>query len=162
QVHLTHVVREMRNQLAGCPPGEKGCRLAENVAEQLVPQVHDDPLPPLGHQISGDVAAEAFQEVGEQQQHGGLTDQFLLGQNFVEDGLELVDEQRRPGRVQHHRQKRNGELGPVGRRVPQQSKELFHSLNRYFSSTQSATTPSRQVIFFPSSYPRPSYVIGTS
>jgi len=28
---------------------------------------------------------------------------------------------------------------------------LFYSVNRYFTSTQSATTPSRQVIFLPSS-----------
>ena len=38
----------------------------------------------------------------------------------------------------------------------QQAEERIHSVNRYFRSTHNATTPSRHVIFFPSSYPRPS------
>ncbi len=77
---------------------------------------------------------------------------LLLGQQHpVEDRLDQIGEEDGPGRVQRHRQERNGELAPVGRRVPKQPKELFHSRNRYLSRTHSATTPSRQVIFFPSS-----------
>ena len=57
----------------------------------------------------------------------------------------------RPGRVDHHRDERDDEPAAVRRRVAKQPLELVHSVNRYLSSTHSATTPSRHVIFLPSS-----------
>ena len=56
-----------------------------------------------------------------------------------------------PRRVYQHREQGDGHPAPVGPRILEQAAELVHSVNRYFSSTHSATMPSRQVIFFPSS-----------
>ena len=61
-----------------------------------------------------------------------------------------------PAAYSAHRHEGERQPAPVRRGVTQKASELVHSVNRYFTSTQSATTPSRQVIFFPSSYPRPS------
>ncbi len=71
-------------------------------------------------------------------------------------------ERGRGGAVQHHGGQRCGQPRAMRARVFEQSAKGVHSLNRYLSSTHSATTPSRQPIFLPSSYPRPSYVMGTS
>ena len=45
----------------------------------------------------------------------------------------------------------HGEAAAIGPRVLQEASEFVHSVNRYLISTQSATMPSRHVIFLPSS-----------
>ena len=62
-----------------------------------------------------------------------------------------VGEAGRGGGVDQHRRDRRGEAPAIRAGVAKQAGERVHSVNRYFSSTQSATNPSRQVIFLPSS-----------
>ena len=53
--------------------------------------------------------------------------------------------------VDDHRCDRSGQSPAVGPGELEQPEKGGHSPNRYFSSTQTATTPSRQPIFLPSS-----------
>ena len=69
--------------------------------------------------------------------------------------IERDESGRRRGIEQHGRDSRD-ESPAIRARVSEQPGEGVHSVNRYFSRTHSATKPSSQVIFFPSSYPRPS------
>ena len=74
-----------------------------------------------------------------------------LGQHVVDDRL---DQGRHGGRrrgIHHHGRERHGKSPAIRPGVPEQAVKRIHSVNRYFSSTHSATKPSRQVIFLPSS-----------
>ena len=53
--------------------------------------------------------------------------------------------------INHHRGDGRDETPAVRAGVTEQARERIHSVNRYLNSTHSATKPSRQVIFFPSS-----------
>ena len=50
-LHLPDVVGDTRHQLAGRAAAEEGGGLIEDVAEQLVPHVADDPLPNVRHEV---------------------------------------------------------------------------------------------------------------
>ena len=56
-----------------------------------------------------------------------------------------------PDGVQQHPREGRHEAPSVGAGELQQPDERIQSVTRYLSRTQSATTPSRQVIFFPCS-----------
>ena len=74
-----------------------------------------------------------------------------VGQHRVHQRLDQGDEAGRRRGVEQHRRDRRGKAPAIRARVGEQPRERAHSVNRYFSSTHSATKPSRQVIFFPSS-----------
>ena len=52
-----------------CPvdaPAEERRRLIEDVPEELIAQIAHDPLADVGHQVAGEVRAEPFGQIGEQ------------------------------------------------------------------------------------------------
>ena len=150
-LHLADVVGHAREQLARRAAREEARRLPEDVPLQPVAQVAHDPLADVGHQVGGEVRAEALEDVEADDERGDERQVLAVRQHLVEDVLDQVCERRRCRRVHEHRRKRPREAQAIGRRVAKQSEERVHSVNRYFSSTQSAVNPSRQVIFLPSS-----------
>ena len=81
-----------------------------------------------------------------------LRDVLLPRQDAVEDGLDLRGQEApRPTAYTSIAAIAQMSLQAIGSRVAEQAKERVHSVKRYFSSTHSATTPSRHVIFLPSS-----------
>ena len=153
---LVDVVGDVRHQLAGGAPLEEPCRLVEDVPEELIAQIAHHPLADVGHQVGREERPHAFDDVEREddRRHPG---QPLLGRkDHVDDGLDLINQDDVGAGVEDHRAERCDEAPAIRPRVPEQTIETVHSVNRYFKSTQSATTPSRQVIFLPSSYPRPS------
>ena len=73
------------------------------------------------------------------------------GKQLVENRFDQRDDESRRDGVEHHRDHRPRQAASVGFRVPEEPEKRVHSVKRYFRSTHSATTPSRQVIFLPSS-----------
>ena len=73
-----------------------------------------------------------------------------FGSTLSKIGLISAGEPGRADRVQQHPDDGHDEAQAVGPGVAEQPLERVHSLNRYLRSTQSATNPSRQVIFLPS------------
>ena len=116
-------------------------------------QVAHDPLADVGHQVGGEVRAEPLSDVERDDQRRATRAQLLaVRQHVVEDRLDRGRRSAgRRGGVHQHRHDRPREPPAIGRGVAKQAEERVHSVNRYFSSTHSATTPSRQVIFLPSS-----------
>ena len=83
--------------------------------------------------------------------HATVDERLLPVRTSSKIGLTSQASHADPAPYSSHRHQRDGEAPAVGRGVAKQSPERVHSLNRYRSSTQRATTPSRQVIFLPSS-----------
>jgi hypothetical protein len=155
-LNLPHVIGDAREELTRRMAREETRRLSQDVRIQTVAQIHDHPLPHVLHEVAGKIRAHAFDEV---QSHDGsrdLPETLAVGKHVVEDRTDQDDDQRGRDGIDHHRQHRPRQADPVRLCVPEKSEERVHSVKRYFSRTQSATTPSRQVIFLPSSYPRPS------
>ena len=73
----------------------------------------------------------------------------LVRQHVVDDPAHEVGEVGRRGPVEQHPRHRGREAAAVREGVAKEPFERVHSVNRYRRSTQSATTPSRQVIFLP-------------
>ena len=135
---------------------EERRRLAENVGEQHVAQVADDPLPDVGHQVARDVRRDAFHQVDADDGADRQDELLVPRQHVIENRLNQRGHACRGRAVDHHRHHRGRQSPTVRARIGDQTKERAHSLNRYRSRTHSATTPSRQPIFLPSAYPRPS------
>src|SRR5581483_9428798 len=104
----------------------------------------------------GEIRADALDEVQRHDRESHESKALFVGKNLIENRFDQPGQPCRGNGVDHHRHHRPSQAAPVGLCVPKKPKERVHSLKRYLSSTQSATTPSRQVIFLPSSYPRPS------
>ena len=155
-LYLRDVVGNARHQLAGRALAEKVGRLVEGVAEQLIPEVADDPLTDVRHQERREVRAETLGEVGKQDGRGPERQVAVARKGLVDDGLDEICDCGGGSPVEQHGGEGRNKPSPVTPGVPEQAREYAHSVNRYFNSTHSATNPSRQVIFFPSSYPRPS------
>ena len=150
-LHLPDVVGQPREQLPRRPPREEGRRLPHHVPVEPISQVADHALTDVRHQVVGEVRADALQQVEADDGRRYLPHLLLMRQDDVEDALDLRGEQRRGRRVDEHRRNRPREPQAIGRRIAKQPEEDLHSVKRYFSSTQSATKPSRHVIFLPSS-----------
>ena len=131
---------------------EEARRLPEDVSVELVAQVHHDPLPDVLHQVAGEIRPDALQEIQRRSSANAIVrSPSLVGQHLIEDRPDQIDDQRRRDGIDHHRQHRPGQAALVWLCVPKEPEERVHSVKRYFSSTHSATTPSRHVIFLPSS-----------
>ena len=123
----------------------------QDVAEQPVAQVHDDPLADTRHQVAGRVRADALEEVRHQDERRHLPHVPLQAKDVVVNRLDEIDDEQRADGNHEHAGNRAGQSAAVRRRIAKQPEKLAHSVNRYLISTHRATSPSRQVIFFPSS-----------
>ena len=88
-----------------------------------------------------------------------MRDRFsLLGSDLSMIGRMMIARPAVPAAYSDHRDTGHAQAAAVRPRVREETPEgmFSHSVNRYLSSVQMATMPSRQVIFLPSSYPRPS------
>ena len=150
-LHLPDVVGDPREQLSGRSAREEAGRLAQHVGVQSVAQVADHALPDICHQVVGEVPAQPLQQVCADNSDGHLPDALLARQHTVQDGLDLGGQKRRGDGIDKHRRNRPDEPQAIRGRVAEQAQKGVHSVKRYFSSTHSATTPSRHVIFLPSS-----------
>ncbi len=150
-LHLPNIVRHAREKLSDTIPRKETRRLAEDVAVEAIAQVHHDPLPYVLHQVSGEIRSDAFEEVETDDRQRDGSQPLPIRQKLVEDRPDEVDDQRRRNGIDHHRQHRPGQAALIWLCVAKKPEERVHSVKRYFSRTHSATTPSRQVIFLPSS-----------
>ncbi len=151
ELHLGDVVGQARHQPAGGLPREVGGRLVEDVAKERAPQIVDDPLADLRHPQRRQVGAHALQDVEAEHRPGDQTERPACRQHLVEDRLDQRRDARLRQSVHHHRHECADEPPAIGPGVLEESEERLHSVNRYLSKTQTATTPSRQPIFLPSS-----------
>ena len=131
------------------------------MVKELVAQIAHHALPDVGHQVGRKIRSEAFEEIDDED--GGTPraqrDADAEKERNVRPGTEHPVHQRldegnescrRRGVEQHGRDGR-GKASLVRACVGEQPRESAHSVNRYFTRTHSATKPSSQVIFFPSS-----------
>src|SRR3972149_4852588 len=83
------------------------------------------------------------QEVQANDGPGGDCQTLAARQHAVEDGPDERGKTGRPDRVHEHPAHGRHPAAPVRRRVAEQAFErMHHSVNRYFTSVQIATTPS--------------------
>ena len=93
-----------------------------------------------------------FKQIDADDRPGDEREALLIGEHVVEDRLDERGQARRSDGVDEHADDGPGEPAAIRRRVAEQTlQRMRHSVNRYFNSVQTATTPSFQVIFFPSS-----------
>ena len=74
-----------------------------------------------------------------------------MRQHVIDERPDEGGNRGRGGGINDHRGRGRDKAPAVGAGIAQQARERIHSVNRYLNSTHSATNPSRQVIFFPSS-----------
>jgi hypothetical protein len=110
---LRHVVADAGHELAGRPLREEPGRLTQNVSIQRVSEIHDDALSDVGHQVRGDVRADAFQRVGRDDEPGDQLDALLIDEDVIDDVLDEIREARRAGGVDDHAQDRPREAAAV-------------------------------------------------
>ena len=120
-----------------------------------VAQVHDDALADVGHQIARHVRADALEEIRDEDERRDHR-AHASARCSTSSKIGLMTARAASPASTTIAGDRCDQPAAIRRRVAKQPEEFVHSVNRYLSSTQSATTPSRHVIFFPSSYPRPS------
>ena len=150
-LHLRDVVGDARHQLAVRIGREEGRRLSEDVREQQVADVADDALADVGHPVAGEIRADALDQIENEDRGDDLPELLVAREHAVENRLNQPGNTRGCGAVRDHRHRRGEQTPAIGPPEADQPQERVHSLNRYFSSTHSATTPSRHPIFFPSS-----------
>ena len=150
-LHLPNIVRHAREKLPDSILRKETGRLSQNVAVEAIAQVHDDPLPYVFHQVSGEIRSDAFEKVENDNRQRNGSQPLTVRQKLVENRPDEVDHQRRRNGIDHHRQHRPGQAALIWLCEAKKPKERCHSVKRYFSKTHNATTPSRQVIFLPSS-----------
>ncbi len=148
---LVDVVGDPRHQRAGAAAREEPGRLVEDVPEQPVADVAYHPLPDVGHQERREVSAQTLEKIATDHEPGERRERDCPLQDGIDQRLDLVGDRGVGCGVDHHSGKRRDEPPAVRAGVGEQAMEWIHSVNRYFSSTHSATKPSRQVIFLPSS-----------
>jgi hypothetical protein len=151
KLNLRDIVGQPRHQPSGRLARKERRRLPQNVSEEHVAQVLDDALSNVGHQVRRQVRADTLEEVQHEDRRRDESERLARGQDFVEDRLDEICDAGRRDAVHDHRHDRAGQPAPIGPGVLEQAQESGHSPNRNFSSTQTATTPSRQPIFLPSS-----------
>ena len=150
-LHLADVVVDARHQLAGRPLGEEARRLSQDVLVERVAQVHHDTLPDVREQVRRRVRADALEQVhaDDSPRHEGEV--FLGRQHAADDRLDEHGEAGRAGRIEQHAHEGERQAPAIRSCVAEETLERAHSVNRYLIRTQSATRPSRHVIFLPSS-----------
>jgi hypothetical protein len=162
---LLDVVGDARQQLAARSAAEEGRRLIQDVPEQPVAQVADHALSDVGHQVGREVGPQPLEQIDHEDRdapgteidaHPGEGQIQPAAQDAVHERFDEGDEAGRRRGVEQHGRDSRGEAPTVRASVCEQPRESVHSVNRYLNRTHSATKPSSHVIFFPSSYPRPS------
>ncbi len=100
------------------------------MAEEALPDVHDDALADVGHHIGGDVAADALQEIRAENQRSDALNAGSGDQDVIENLLDERRESDRACRVDNHRREGNDEPPFVRSGVAQQAQECVHSIGR--------------------------------
>ncbi len=153
-LHLADVVADTRHQLSGRPLREERGGLPEDVAIERVAQVHHDALADAGHHIRRHVRPDALDDVHADDAPRHQRDAFSQQQRLIDDGPHKVRLPGIAGRVDRHRGDGANQPPPIRLGVREQALEWMlrhYSVNRYFNSVQTASMPSRHVIFLPSS-----------
>jgi hypothetical protein len=155
-LNLVDVVRDARHQLTAGAAAEESGGLVEDVPEQLVADVAHDLLTDVGHEVGRTVRGESFEEVRDENERRPEAEILSRREHAIDDRRNLQGDAGGGRGIDDHRDEGRNEPPAIRAGIREQARERVHSVNRYFKSTHSATMPSRQVIFFPSSYPRPS------
>jgi hypothetical protein len=125
---LPDVVGHARHQLAARAAGEEPGGLAQDVLEEPAPDVEDDPLPHVGHEVHGRIRAEALEQVGAEDERRHEAEMLARRQHFVEDRLDLQRQQPRRAGIEEHRRQRGGKPAAVRPGEAKQAEEGAHSL----------------------------------
>jgi hypothetical protein len=87
-LHLPDVVVDARQQLPGGARGEEGRRLIQQVTEQIAPDLPDDTLADVVHQVAGKVGAQSLEKVGDEKRRDDESQPVLRRQHIVHDRLD--------------------------------------------------------------------------
>src|SRR5258707_263057 len=106
----------------------------------------------VGHQIGRHVRTDALQQIHRDDGPGREGEALLVEEHVVEDRPDESGQSGRPDGVQRHPRDGGNQPPAVGPRVAKEAPQrVRHSVNRYFRSVHTASMPSFQVIFLPSS-----------